>query len=122
MNITHTNSALSNANIKKDMHTAKISDTKLDLKELDILKSKDAPICYTMMVQDSCSVKVDQLAFYFDIQYHSKKVKSPPSWDVVISKLREKGFKASRSHFGFRCIRTSANVKEVECTISSICS
>jgi len=51
-------------------------------------------------------------AFYYDIQNHSVKGCNPPPMTAVINKLREAGHSASKSHFGPRCIRTSASLKD----------
>ena len=59
-------------------------------------------------------------AFYFDVQNHSVKGCNPPTTLSVINKLRAAGFSASKSHFGARCIRTSATLKEFNNIIEQI--
>jgi len=58
----------------------------------------------------SCAKEIPP--FYFDIQQHTAKGSNPPKLALVISKLRECGFYASKTHFGPRCVRTSASLKE----------
>ena len=48
--------------------------------------------------------------FYFDVQNHSVKGGNPPTRASVINKLRSDGHRASRTHFGPRCVRTSADL------------
>ena len=67
---------------------------------------------------DSKHDEVDELAFYFDIKKHSKS-SSTPTIDSVITKLRNNNFRASRSHFGDGCIRTSASINQIELSIMS---
>ena len=60
---------------------------------------------------------VSSPVFYFDVQNHSVKGGNPPTVLSVINKLRSDGFSASKSHFGPRCIRTSANLSEFKAVL-----
>ena len=48
--------------------------------------------------------------FYFDIQHHSVRGGNPPTVVSVINKLRSDGYSACKTHFGPRCIKTSATL------------
>jgi tRNA(guanine-26,N2-N2) methyltransferase len=59
------------------------------------------------------SEEEDVLGFY-DIHKIAEKLKlNIPKMDLIINKLKEKGFKASRTHFSEYGIKTNANVEEI---------
>lgn len=51
---------------------------------------------------------------YFDLHKVAEKVrKSPPNFESFIEKLRQKGFKVSKTHFKRNSVRSNAGIKEV---------
>ncbi|NYZ79495.1 tRNA (guanine(10)-N(2))-dimethyltransferase [Candidatus Micrarchaeota archaeon] len=51
---------------------------------------------------------------YFDLHKVAEKVrKSPPNFESFIEKLRQKGFKVSRTHFKRNSVRSNAGIKDV---------
>jgi tRNA (guanine26-N2/guanine27-N2)-dimethyltransferase len=58
--------------------------------------------------------EADSPAFYFDLHHLAKVLKKePPRIEVLTKKLKEKGFKVSRTHFCPTAIKTDANLKEI---------
>ena len=53
---------------------------------------------------------LDPAAFYMDFQVHSITRSCPPKLQKIIDILRSKGFKATKNHFGGRCVRTNASL------------
>ena len=49
--------------------------------------------------------------FYFNI--HNLRLKKVPKIDLIIEKLKKKGFKVSRTHFSDTSIKTNANLKDL---------
>ncbi|NIO44707.1 MAG: tRNA (guanine(10)-N(2))-dimethyltransferase [Candidatus Aenigmarchaeota archaeon] len=57
--------------------------------------------------------EAEMSAFYYDLHSLAKKVKTNiPKMEVLIKKLKKKGFKASRTHFCLTAIKTDANYKK----------
>jgi len=57
--------------------------------------------------------EADMPAFYYDLHSLARKTKIEiPKMEVLIKKLRKKGFKASRTHFCLTAIKTDADYKE----------
>nr|XP_026691407.1 TRMT1-like protein [Ciona intestinalis] len=54
------------------------------------------------------------IPFYCDFQHHSVKGGNPPRLLTVLNELRSRGYNASKTHFGPRCIRTSASVEQFD--------
>jgi len=53
-------------------------------------------------------------AFYYDLHHLAKVLKiEPPKIEVLIKKLKKKGFKASRTHFCPTAIKTDAILREI---------
>ena len=51
---------------------------------------------------------------YFDLHKVAEKMrKSPPNFEGFISRLREKGFKVSRTHFKRNSVRSNAGIKDI---------
>jgi len=60
-----------------------------------------------------CSQEIDE-PFYYDLHKLAKSTKkSSPKIDVLIKKLNDKGFEASRTHLCLTGLKTNASVKEI---------
>nr|CAB3267260.1 TRMT1-like protein [Phallusia mammillata] len=66
--------------------------------------------------EESIVIKLDDIQpaplFYFDFQHHSVKGGNPPKLSAVVERLRKLGHRASKTHFGPRCVRTSASLQQ----------
>jgi len=52
--------------------------------------------------------------FYYDLHYLARKIKMKiPRFEVLIKKLKEKSFKASRTHFCLTSVKTDADYKNI---------
>jgi tRNA G26 N,N-dimethylase Trm1 len=51
--------------------------------------------------------------FYYNL-HRLSTVNDSPKADVVVQKLKQKGFQGSRTHFDSLCIRTNATVAELK--------
>lgn len=52
-------------------------------------------------------------AFYYDLHSLARKTKIEiPKIEILIKKLKDKGFKASRTHFCLTAVKTDADYKE----------
>ncbi len=52
---------------------------------------------------------------YFDMHKICEKMKcTPPKLESAIARLRERGFRVTKTHFRENCVRTDADVKEVK--------
>ncbi|RLB75210.1 MAG: tRNA (guanine(10)-N(2))-dimethyltransferase [Deltaproteobacteria bacterium] len=59
--------------------------------------------------------------FYFDIPKICKKLKSPvPKFDKIIAELKKRGYKASRTHFSLKGIKTDASIEELRLVLHAI--
>ena len=88
---------------------------------LDPVSTPTSPLSNSCLMDSFCNGLVSSAtAFYFDFQNHSVKGCNPPTLASVISTLRTAGYSASRSHFGPRCVRTTANLQEFKNILTQI--
>ena len=68
------------------------------------------------------SLQHENLPFYYDVhricQKHKLKI---PKFESVLKKLKETGFKANRTHFSYKGIKTDADLKTLRKIISEVC-
>ena len=60
--------------------------------------------------------EIDMPASYYDIHKLSQKLKlqSVPKMDIVLNKIRQMGYKASRTHFEFTSIKTNMKIDVIK--------
>ena len=79
----------------------------------DFYESLDKVIEARAKTSNNCwSMKTDEVAMYFDIQARSVPASGPPSLNTVVNKLRSMGYRACKSSFGSRKVRTNAVIDE----------
>jgi len=97
------------------IYLGKISDKKFckkvlaDIKKRDFKFKKEEEKLLKLLVEEA-----DMPAFYYDLHKIAKRHKiGIPKTEDLIRKLKEKGFKASRTHFCSTAIKTNASLKEL---------
>ncbi len=79
-----------------------------DIRKRDFKLKKGEEKLLKMLVEEA-----DMPAFYYDLHVLAKKLKkSIPKSEILMKKLKKKGFKASRTHFCLTAIKTDANYKK----------
>ena len=69
----------------------------------------DRTIKNQIKVLNNCwSMETDKVAMYFDIQARSVPGSRSPSYETIVRRLRKMGYRACKSTFGARLIRTNA--------------
>ena len=83
--------------------------------------SKKVKLTYESFPDVINSVELpDAAPFFMDFQVHSVSGSNPPKLLKLIDILRSKGFKASKTHFGPRCLRTNASLHEFKLMLKDI--
>ena len=107
-------------NIVGPVYLGSILDKKFCKKVLADLRKRD----FNLEKQEEKLMKLlieeaDMPAFYYDLHYLAKKLKTKiPRIDFLIKKLDKRGFKASRTHFCPTAIKTNADFKKISKMIS----
>jgi tRNA (guanine26-N2/guanine27-N2)-dimethyltransferase len=81
----------------------------IDIKKRKFRLKKEEEKLLKLLIEEA-----DSPAFYYDLHHLAKVLKNEPSKiEVLIEKLKSKGFKASRTHFCPTAIKTDASLKEI---------
>jgi len=93
------------------IYLGKINDKKFcknvlkDIKKRDFKFVKDEEKLLKLIIEEA-----EMPPFFYDLHVISKKLKiDTPRFEVFMKKLKEKGFKASRTHFCLTAIKTDAD-------------
>jgi tRNA (guanine26-N2/guanine27-N2)-dimethyltransferase len=80
-----------------------------DIRKRDFRLKKEEEKLLKLLIEES-----NMPAFYYDLHYLAKILKIEiPKTEVLIEKLKKKGFKATRTHFCLTAIKTDANFKQL---------
>ncbi|MFH1473981.1 MAG: tRNA (guanine(10)-N(2))-dimethyltransferase [Candidatus Aenigmatarchaeota archaeon] len=86
-----------------------------DLRKRDFNLEKQEEKLLNLLIDEA-----DMSAFYYDLHYLAKVLKTKiPRMDYLFKKLEKKGFKVSRTHFCPTAIKTDADFKTLKILISS---
>jgi len=96
------------------IYLGKINDKKFckkvlaDIRKRDFKLKKDEEKLLKILIEEA-----EMPAFYYDLHSLARKLKTNiPKLEVLIKKLKKKGFKASRTHFCLTAIKTDADYKK----------
>ena len=79
-----------------------------DIRKRDFRLKKDEEKLLKMLLEEA-----EMPAFYYDLHVLAKKLKTDiPRLEVLIKRLKDKGFKASRTHFCLTAVKTDADYKK----------
>jgi tRNA (guanine26-N2/guanine27-N2)-dimethyltransferase len=81
-----------------------------DIRKRDFKLKKQEERLLKLLIEEA-----DMPAFYYDLHYLAKKIKIEiPKLEILIKKLKDKGFEASRTHFCSTAVKTDADFKQIK--------
>jgi len=84
-------------------------DVFTDIKKRDFKLKKDEERLLKLLIDEA-----DMPPFYYDLHFLAKKLKiEVPKFEILIKKLKENGFKVSRTHFCLTAIKTDSGYKNL---------
>ncbi len=97
------------------IYLGKINDPKFIKEVIDEIEKRDFRLKnQELKILRSLKQEADIAPFYYDVHHLSKIYKFPiPKFDEIIKRLKKKRFKASRTIFSEKSIRTNASLKQL---------